>query len=106
MIDPAATKQLFATYKKHGWLLRRVLLTDPASAGDLAIDVEIIGANIDAAWFSRPPKDGGVAWEIRHLGNVPFALVENLDESHDDFEGSLRNIETRLRDIISAKRQA
>lgn len=106
MTDEYAVSELISTYKRHGWLLRRVLLTEPDRQNDLFANAEIVASDIDAVWFSRPPEDGGVAWEIRYLGDVPFALIENIDESGADFEASLQNVESRLREAISAKIQA
>ena len=112
MIDSAAIREIFATYKKHGWIGRRVLLSAAlkvnlgAEVGTLFGDLAVIDSDIDAAWFSRPPKSGGVAWEIRYLGNIPFALLENLDESDPEFEASLRRVESRLREAVAAKRAA
>jgi len=68
--------------------------------------VSVADAEIDAAWFSRPPTPGGVPWEIRYLGNLPFALVENIDENSPDFEARLRAVERRLTAVITAKTQA
>ena len=110
MIVPAAVSEIFATYKKYGWILRRVLLSATlkkklgSSLTDLCGDVPATDSDIDAAWFSRPPASGGVAWEIRYLGDPPFALLENLDEDDPDFERTLGEVETRLRGSVAAKR--
>ena len=112
MIDANAINQIFATYERHGWILRRVLLSADlkenlgAAASALFGEIKVIDSGFDAAWFSRPPKSGGVAWEIRYLGNTPFALLENLDEEAADFDGSLRSVETRLRETVTAKESA
>ena len=100
---------IIATYKKHGWLLRRVLLSRPARAEVSPQVVEgapVMPSDIDAAWFSRPPADGGVAWEIRYLGPTPYALVENIDENEPDFEERLRSVEARLAVAVAAKKSA
>lgn len=68
--------------------------------------VPIIDSEIDAAWFSRPPKPGGVAWELRYLGVTPFALVEQADEDSDDFEAMLASVERRLQSVVAAKESA
>lgn len=112
MIDLETTGKIIATYAKHGWLLRRVLLSaDSRKAMDAADtspfrDVQITDSLLDAAWFSRPPRDGGVAWELRYLGSTPFALVENADENSDDFEDVLSDVEERLRQAITEKQTA
>jgi hypothetical protein len=69
-------------------------------------NVPVHHSDIDAAWFSRPPKQGGVAWELRYLGEPAFALLENIDEADAYFEDSLKAVETRLKDAIAAKRQS
>ena len=111
MLEASAIAEIIATYQKYGWVLRRVLLTDESSRelqdvkNSLFGNVAIIDSGIDAAWFSRPPKNGGVAWEIRYLGNIPFALLENVDEDDEQFENILAAVELRLRETISAKHQ-
>ncbi len=68
--------------------------------------VDVLDSMIDAAWFSRPPTGGGVAWEIRYLGGTPFAFVEHLDEDDPEFERSLRRVEARLCEMLAAKESA
>jgi hypothetical protein len=112
MIETASIDQVIALYEKHGWVLRRVLLTDESRA---AVGERFTGAlphahvqtsGIDAAWFSRPPGPGGVSWEIRYLGDPPFALLEFLDEDADDFETALSDAEQRLTKSVAAKKSA
>jgi len=108
MIDIEGVTDIIATYKKHGWILRRVLLSARTKAkigGSIDLhDVRVADySEIDAAWFSRPPKPGGIAWEIRYLGDPPFALLETIDESDPALEDKLRDVEGRLRQSISAK---
>ena len=112
MIDAAGVRELIETYAKHGWILRRVLLSPPL---DKALDkhkyqlfgeAPITNSDLDAAWFSRPPKSGDVPWEIRYLGNIPFALLQSMDESGAEFEDHVKGLESRLRDAIAAKREA
>ena len=112
MIGADSIGELIETYEKHGWMLRRVLLT-AASAKNVGNekpalfgDVLVKHSDIDAAWFSRPPQRGGVAWEIRYLGDIPYALVERLDESALEFEEQLAAIESRLRDSVTKKQSA
>jgi len=112
MIDEVTLVEIVATYERHGWILRRILLS-PATRIKLGQawsgkfeGVAILDSAFDAAWFSRPPRKGGIAWELRNLGNVPFALVENMDEDEVDFEEMLRGVESRLRDAVAAKQSA
>lgn len=112
MIDSAACRDIIQTYAKHGWILRRVLLTTDVrtllgeASGEVFGDVKICDGDIDAAWFSRPPGKGEIAWEIRHLSETPFALLEYVDEKARDFEDKLCVVESRLMKTVAAKRNA
>lgn len=112
MIDACAIREIITIYQKHGWVLRRVLLSaglkKALGKGKDALfgDVPVADSNIDAAWFSRPPKSGRVSWEIRYLGDMPFALLENIDENAPEFENVLGSVESRLRDWIVSKETA
>ena len=105
MISPDAIEEILATYKKHGWVLRRVLLSSELKTklGDeaktLFPGVELRDADLDAAWFSRQSRKDSVAWEVRRLGPLPFALVEvvNTDLPVDELEEVLSDAEERLR---------
>ncbi len=105
MIKAEQIAEILSLYRKHGWNLRRVLLSDAlrkglgAAADKLFEPAEMIAAEIDAAWFSRPSKDNQEAWELRRLSTNPFALVEIFDADDEDEirEETLREIETRLR---------
>lgn len=102
MIDADAIDKIVDTYIKYGWQLRRLLLTPQLkksleTSGDRTFNnVEVRDSAVDAAWFSRPPKKGGVAWEIRHLSSVPYALLEKADEFGAGFEDTLASAERRL----------
>ena len=109
MIDPLTFRETIATYEKHGWQLRRVLLrtmSKSALADLIPSDVPVVEHQLDAAWFSRPPADKPVAWELRFLGDSPFAFVEHINESSPDFEQALRAVEDRLNKAILSKRSA
>ena len=103
MIDKTLVTEIIETYRRYGWILRRVLITDQlkTALGDdpraIFGGVPVIASDIDAAWFSRPPQDGSTAWEVRHLSSNPYALLEHIDESSADFEERLGAVETRLR---------
>ena len=112
MIGASAIAEIIATYQKHGWILRRVLLTVTSNKklgknkdilfGGVAITV----SEIDAAWFSRPQKKGIIAWEIRYLGELPYALLERVDESDPEFENILRRTEALFRESVARKETA
>ncbi len=112
MIASDNIREIIATYAKHGWNLRRVLLSARlseklgADQERLFGDIPVHGSAIDAAWFSRPPKPGGVAWEIRYLGEPAFALLEKADEDDAEFESVLAGVESRLSDALTAKTSA
>ena len=107
MIDPESVREIVRMYEKHGWVPRRFLFTSQLAAamGPPGKSVPIHTSDIDAAWFSRPPKAGGIPWELRYLGEPPFALLENIDEDNADFEDSLKAVERRLKDAIAGKKQ-
>src|SRR5687768_14534768 len=103
MIDENAVRDIIAMYERHGWVLRRVLLS-PRSKNSLAKlfgHIPINRSDIDAAWFSRPPGSGQVSWEIRYLGDSPFALLESLDEGDAEFELKLKAVEDQLAEKIA-----
>ncbi len=110
MISEEAIRDIIATYSKHGWVLRRVLLSKSSvvrmTPGRFFGEVPVIEAAIDAAWFSRPPRSGGVAWELRYLGATSFALVENVDEASPNFEDVLDDVVERLITAISERKAA
>lgn len=108
MIDANEINEILATYEKYGWQLRSVSLTTELkkSVGEIFAGVSVADSDIDAAWFSRTPQPGAIAWEIRHLSTAPYALLEHLDETNADFESALRAVETRLRDAVAKKQQA
>ena len=112
MIHASAIAAIIETYHKHGWILRRVLLS-PELKTNLGKDAEILFGDVpitdsvaDAAWFSRPPQQGDVAWEIRYLGDTPYALLVKADESNPEFEAILQGVEERLREYVAAKQTA
>lgn len=108
MIDQKALLELIAVYERHGWVLRRMLFSNPqdhnaVGKSEAINSVPYKQSEIDAAWFSRPPADGPIAWELRYLGEKPFALLENLNEDDPDFEKDLTEVEGRLQNAIGAK---
>ncbi len=112
MIDSKVIADIIAVYHKYGWILRRVLLTTElkkrlgTDTSQLFAGIKVIDADIDAAWFSRPPQAGGIAWEIRHFSDTPYALLENIDETALGFEDALRAVESRLEKAVAKTRSA
>lgn len=77
MIEPSAVDQIIEQYEKHGWKLRRALLS-PNGRTVLPRIVETVGvedSDIDALWFSRRSDPDREAWELRRLSALPFALL-------------------------------
>ena len=109
MIKPETIAEILSLYRKHGWILRRVLLTDQLrvhlndALQNLFGGAEIVSARVGGLWFSRPSRNGGEAWELRRLSDAPFALVEVFEADVDEEirEEILRNAENRLREIKS-----
>ncbi len=62
-------------------------------------------APVDAMWFSRQSKPGLTTWEIRHLSEIPFALVEVIDDGLDAERADevLRNTEARMFELAEKK---
>jgi hypothetical protein len=104
MINAEQITGILSLYKKHGWNLRRVLLCVRSKENlskdwiNLFGDAEIVESKVDAVWFSRPAADGNEAWELRHLSENPYALVEVFDSEDEDEvrEEARTEIEARL----------
>jgi hypothetical protein len=103
-------QEIFAQYHKHGWRLARVLARPEsraelrgADAEDGAVRFEGVPAeesDVDALWFTRPSAEGREAWELRLVGDTPYALFELFepDEEEEDREDVRREMEARLRE--------
>lgn len=98
--------ELIAVYSKHGWSLRRVLLSHAVldsigrdSVTALIGECEVRESDLDAMWFARAPVNGQETWELRVLGSTPFALNEFFDEDDDeeDRESAMSEAEDRMR---------
>ena len=101
-------QEIVNTYQKHGWALRRALLTPEARAelaGDQVIPavVEMEDGTVDALWFSRTSHNEREAWELRLVAESPFALFETFepDETEDQREEMRREMEARMRDFVN-----
>ena len=104
-------KQTVEIYLKHGWELRRVLLRPETIAllhAEARFDslplraTPVKEASIDALWFSRASHEQREAWELRHLGENPFALFETFeaDETEEQREELRCEMEARMRDHV------
>ena len=105
MITSEAVTATIKLYSSHGWILRslRVPVDVLEGMGEMQPGVTASPGDFGFAWFSRPPGAGPIAWEIRYLGEPPYALVEHLDESSPDFKVEISAVEDRLRAIIASR---
>jgi hypothetical protein len=105
-------KEIVATYQKHGWQLRRVILRPEThteldaetASGPLPVeDANISEGSVDGLWFSRGSFAEREAWELRLLAENPFALFETFekDETEEQREEMRREMEARLRDYVN-----
>ena len=90
MIGGYQIQEILSLYTKHGWKLRRVLLSPKLklhladSIETLFNATEIIDAEIDAIWLSRASAGNAESWEIRCLSETPYALLEVFDEEDEE----------------------
>ena len=122
-------QDVLAMYRKHGWRLARVLaraetleeLRGPSGdeetrgesdegAGEERVaasfeGVGVVESEVDAMWFKRPAQGGREAWELRLVGETPYALFElfESDEAEDDREDVRREMEARLREYAAPR---
>lgn len=97
-------KETINSYRKHGWQLRRVLMCEDTRKEFLgSAEVDLNGIEpavtlVDALWFARPSLAGREAWELRLVGETPYALFEAFEaDCEDDLrEETLREMQARL----------
>ncbi|MFS8084212.1 MAG: hypothetical protein ACMG6H_01145 [Acidobacteriota bacterium] len=101
--------EIIGMYQRHGWELRRVLWR-PATrvdldnrADELFRSAQLVEAEFDALWFSRPSNAGREAWELRLVATQPYALFEafEADETEEDRESARREMENRMREQLA-----
>jgi hypothetical protein len=105
-VDLETIQAVIDQYAKHGWQLRRALVSaegaDRLSAEPGFAEVRIVAVDSgnEALWFSRRSLPDREAWELRRLSGSPFALVAILEDSFDDGEreGVLEATERRMFD--------
>src|SRR5881394_1962529 len=93
-------------YRRHGWQLRRTLMTTHTlaekreSESDLFANAPVEEASIDALWFARPSHQNREAWELRLVAEKPYALFEAFepDETEEQREEMRREMEARMRE--------
>jgi hypothetical protein len=100
--------ELVATYRKHGWELRSALLRSATVAvleresAHLLDKVPVKEAGFDALWFSRPSHNKREAWELRLLGQTPYALFETfeIEETEEERDDVKLEMESKLRTYV------
>ena len=100
-------KEITATYQRHGWKLRRILLSPETRADlkeppELFNEAQLADADFDALWFARPSHAGREAWELRLLAEQPYALFEafEADENEEQREEVRVEMENRMRESV------
>jgi hypothetical protein len=98
--------ELTATYRKHGWQLRSVLL-QPETRAELSVEVPVKEAEFDALWFSRPSHNAREAWELRLLAQTQYALFETFeaDETEEERDDLKLEMEARMREYLAADKR-
>src|SRR5205814_8717810 len=98
-------QQIVATYEKHGWELRRVLLRPSAEDERQQLaqtfpESALINSEVDALWFARTSHAGREAWELRLIAEQSYALFETFeaDEAEEDREALRREMENKMGD--------
>ena len=104
-------KEILATYNKHGWRLRRVLLTpetrteieDYDWAGGAPIELR----EFDALWFSRASQRNREAWELRLIATTQYALFETFEAAEPEAarEEVRKEMEARLKKVSGSEFQ-
>lgn len=99
--------EIIATYQRHGWELRRVLLrpeSRAALAAELFGQATVSESDFDALWFARPSHAGREAWELRLIAELRYALFEAFegDESEADREEVRLEMENRMREYATS----
>ena len=108
MVTDDLAKQIIALYERHGWTLKRALLTRETRAlidDGIFNDAAIVESDFDALWFARPSSADREAWELRLLAEQQYALFEafEADESEEDREEARLEMENRMRDSAKSK---
>ena len=99
--------ELTATYRKHGWQLRSVMLR-PETRVELQTllpdGLPVRETTFDALWFSRPSHNNREAWELRLLAQTQYALFETFeaDETEEERDEVKLEMEARLREYLAA----
>jgi hypothetical protein len=108
-MSPDLFKEIIATYQRHGWELKRVLITaatrtnlKEAEAGLFSEEAVLTEAEFDALWFARPSQGNREAWELRHVAEQPYALFAafEADETEEEREEARLEMEHQMREQV------
>ena len=102
--------EIIKTYQRHGWQLRRALVSAQSHAlignqsETLFARAGVQESEFDAAWFARLSHGDREAWELRLVAETPYALFEvfETDESEEQREEVRREMEARMRDYLAS----
>src|SRR5215831_17755027 len=103
-------KEIAATYERHGWKLKRVLLRSSTQsrfagrADQLFKAATLHDAEFDALWFARASPGRREAWELRLLADQRYALFEAFEanENEEAREEVRREMEHRMREYAAS----
>jgi hypothetical protein len=106
MISNEEISAMLSLYEKHGWNLRRVLLSKQLKktvSFELFGDADVYESEFNAAWFARASSNESESWELRLLSQNPYALVEVFDaEDEEEVRDEVRKeIENRMQKQLS-----
>ena len=106
MLTEQAISTLISEYARHGWALRRVLLSNAPKEDEkspLFSDVEVTVSDLDALWFSRRSRPDRETWELRRLKGTPYAVDSFLEDTMDaeTREEILADAEDRMRESMA-----
>lgn len=99
--------EIVASYKRHGWTLREILVRRESNVGSDeggVLDGAVIhDADFDGLWFSRAKHEGREAWELRLISEQAYALFEafEADESEEDRRDARKEMENRMREHLT-----
>jgi len=100
--------EVIGAYRRHGWELRRALVTaktlaDTRVQARLFENLPVSESPIDALWFSRSSTKDREAWELRLVAETPYALFEAFesDETEEQREEVRCEMEARMREYLA-----
>jgi hypothetical protein len=102
-----SAKQIIALYERHGWTLKRALLSSETRAAideSVLANAAIVDSDFDALWFARPSHAEREAWELRLISEQQYALFEafEADEGEEDREEARLEMENKMRDFAKS----